>query len=71
MIHQSEKPYRVVCWETEDRQQGTPMRIEFDTLEAALEAFESERRAGRYRSGILLKWHKHSDGWDLVDRFPR
>ena len=71
MIHQGEKPYRVVCWETEDRQHGTPMRLEFDTLEAALEAFVAERKAGRYRSATLLRWHKHSDSWDLVDKYPR
>lgn len=71
MIHVQQKRYHLVLREAEDRSTSGGLRMEFDTLGAALAAFEEHRRHGRYRTGILMEWQKISDVWKLIDRFPR
>jgi hypothetical protein len=72
MIQSQAKPYQLVLWVTEDRGGSEPaLRLEFDRLEDALAAFESQRGAGAYRSGVLMRWHKVGGSWDLLDRYPQ
>ncbi|WIJ26993.1 hypothetical protein [Devosia sp. RR2S18] len=71
MIHVQPKLYHVVFWETEDRSTSGGLRMQFDTLGAALAAFEEHQRHGQYRTGILMESQKISGVWKLIDRFPR
>jgi hypothetical protein len=65
------KRYQLVLWETETREGLAPaLRLEFDTAEAALQAFEDKRAQGSYRTGVLIQWHKHAGDWTLLKRFP-
>jgi hypothetical protein len=47
------------------------VNLEFDTLADALAELERHRDGGVYRSGLCIQWHKASQEWALVDRFPK
>jgi hypothetical protein len=71
MIHVQAQQYQVVLWENVDRLSGGPaLRLDFDTLESAEAALQAHRQDGKYVSGVILEWHKHSGIWDLVDQYP-
>ncbi len=71
MIHTPKKRYQVVFWETEDRSNSAhALHVDFETLEQARREFEAHIRSGRYRTGILMEWHKISGDWDLLEMFP-
>ncbi len=71
MIHIQAMQYQVVLWEDSDRVSGGPaLRLDFDSLEAARQAYEAHRQEGTYRSGVIMEWHKQSGIWDLVEQYP-
>jgi len=69
LISIQHKRFQVVLWETEDRS-GSSLHLEFDTLEEARAALEAQQQLHRYRTGILMEWHKMSGVWNLIARFP-
>lgn len=71
MMQSTSKRFHVVVWETDDRTAGVGIKYQFDTLAEAVAAFDRQRRAGRYREGVLIQWRQDSDEWELVDRFGR
>jgi hypothetical protein len=71
MIQLMQKLFHVVLWESDERTPDASAKFQFDTLGEAVAAFDGHRRASRYRHGILFHWVKDSDGWELIDRFPR
>lgn len=70
MIQNQRKPYQISLWPTTDRS-GPAVNLEFDTLADALAELERHRDGGVYRSGLCIQWHKVSQEWAMVDRFPK
>jgi hypothetical protein len=72
MIHALSKRYQLILWVDEggDRDRAA-LRLDFDDRETAMARLESERDGGRYRTGLLMEWHKVSGVWELVDRFEQ
>ena len=71
MIHARNLEFQLVLWETEARSEHPALKLEFDTHEDAIAAFEAHKLEGRYRTGTLLRRHRWTNDWSLVDRFPK
>lgn len=70
MIHGLSKRYQLILWEAGGNDdESAAMRLDFDDRASALARLDTERGSGRYRSGLLMEWHKVSGVWELVDRF--
>ena len=71
MIQSQTKPYQLVLWQNADRSGSEPaLRLEFDRLDEAQEAFGAARQQGAYGAAVLMEWHKVSGVWDLMDQYP-
>lgn len=70
MIYSQNKEFQIVLWDGVRHDGAQPAKkLEFDSLDAAREAFEAARSGDKYRSGILMHWHKLANDWTLIDRF--
>ena len=71
MIQVLGKPFVVMLWMSPERDgNGPTLRLEFDAREEALAELQRQREAGQCRSGIAMHWHKNSDAWDLIEKYP-
>lgn len=70
MIDTPRKRYQISLWVVSREDPSDPgLHLEFDTLEEAQAAFEAQRRAGVYRSGLLLDWRKDWSTWLYLDGY--
>jgi hypothetical protein len=70
MIHGLSKRYQLILWEAEGNDdESAAMRLDFDDRASALARLDAERSGVRYRTGLLMEWHKVSGVWELVERY--
>jgi hypothetical protein len=70
MIETRKKRYQITLWVLSREDTSDPgLRLEFDGLEDALAAFEEHRRAGAYKSGLMVDWRSDLGEWFLLDQY--
>lgn len=70
MIETRKKRYQISLWVESRDDRSTPgLRLEFDSLDEAIAAFEQHRTTGIYKAGLMLDWNQKLNTWFLVDSY--